>query len=126
MIAALSAWFASWFGSKPLVPPGADVVTGRWDDVPFRPGGWAAVAVTPATVSGDDAEWAAVIARAKAAMDAVTPPPVATTARVSARARAAIDCVTPPPVATAAPRASLSAATLRRLRAGHAAPRIRR
>jgi hypothetical protein len=106
MIAALSAWFASWFGSKPLVPPGADVVTERWDDVPFRPGGWAAVAVTPGAAVGDDAEWAAVIARAKAAMDAVTPPPVAAAAR--------------------ALRAPLSAATLRRLRAGHAAPRIRR
>jgi hypothetical protein len=113
MPASLSAWFAHWFGSKPLVPPGADVVTERWDDVPFRPGRWAASAVTPRAAVGDDAEWAAAIARAKAAVDTVTPPPVAT--------------VSPAPHPPLRPRPEVSVASrLRALRGGEVAPRAGR
>jgi len=121
MLAEVSAWFAYWFGRKPLVLPRADLVTERRDDVPLRRGGRAAGAAA-AWGDGDDLEWAAAIARAKAVADTVRMLPEAT---AIARAKAVADTVTPPPEATAPPalRAFVPPAPLASLRAVPAVPR---
>jgi hypothetical protein len=137
MLEALSTWFATWFGHKPLALPTGDIVTQRWDDLPSRPGGRVTGAVAAWPPAGEDIEWQAAIARAKArAIDdtatplpEVTPTPVMGTS-VTEAALASLRAVQPPPPPPArrsppARPAIVLSGPMRAVNEGQGAPRIR-
>ena len=88
MVDGLIAWFRSLFSHAPPALQGVDLAREQWDDVPLPRGAppWRHLAGRP----DDDADWDAVIARAK--MRAPSPPPPSPSPRrpppVPAKARA--------------------------------------